>query len=262
MAVGTLEKPKITEPAEEGFGKKKRIEILDFLRGLAMIYVMLYHLLYDLVYYKNIDIPFWGTEWFEWVHQFFLWILFAVSGICTAFSRDIIKRGAVIYIMGSGLTIVSNLFAGDNAFVFGVLSFFGMMMIISGLIKPITDKIDWRVFLAVSILLYIVFFDFVREQGTLHLIFTDLKIPLPRDRLYIYPIGITSSYFRSLDYFPLVPNGFVYLAGLALAKPVKDRLLPKAFYGEIKLKAINFIGRHSLIFYIVHQPVFLLLTYF
>ena len=245
---------------EKPLKKRERIELLDFLRGAAMIFVMLYHLLYDLVYYKNMNISFWGTDGFEWIHQFFLWILFTVSGICTAFSRDIIKRGAVIYLMGSCLTIASNIFSADEVFVFGVLSFFGMMMMISGIIRPITDKLPWQLFLILCLIMYIVFFDFSREHGTLHLLFTDLKLNLPYDREYLYPLGIRHSGFSSMDYFPLIPNGFVYLAGAALSKPFKERTLPKIFYTGIKAAALNFIGRHSLAFYIIHQPLFLLLT--
>ncbi|MBQ8826527.1 MAG: DUF1624 domain-containing protein [Oscillospiraceae bacterium] len=251
---------KTSERTEQPLKKKERIELLDLLRGAAMIFVMLYHLLYDLVYYKNINIPFWGTDGFEWIHQFFLWILFAVSGICTAFSRDIVKRGAVIYLMGSCLTIASNIFSADAVFVFGVLSFFGMMMMLSGIIRPITDKLPWQLLFTLCILLYIIFFDFSREHGTLHLIFADVKLNLPRDREYLYPLGIRHSGFSSMDYFPLIPNGFVYLAGVALSKPFKERTLPKFFFVRTKTAVLNFIGRHSLAFYIIHQPLFLLLT--
>lgn len=239
---------------------RERIHMLDLLRGAAMIFVMLYHLLYDLVCYQGMNIPFWGTDGFEWIHSFFLWILFAVSGICTSFSRDTIKRGAVIYIMGSCLTIGSNIFSADSVFVFGVLSFFGMMMMLSGIIKPVTDRIPWQAMLIVCILLYVIFFDFSRKNGTLHLFFTDIKLPLPTDRMYLYPLGIKWSGFRSMDYFPLIPNGFVYLAGVALSRPVKEHRLPEGFYKLKGVAPINFIGRHSLAFYIVHQPVFLLLT--
>lgn len=256
MAVQTPERIQ-TEPVLK---KRERIVMLDMLRGAAMIFVMLYHLLYDLVYYQNMDIPFWGTDGFEWIHSFFLWILFGVSGICTAFSRDTVKRGAVIYLMGSCLTIGSNIFSADSVFVFGVLSFFGMMMMITGIIKPVTDKIPWQAMLIAMLLLYIVFFDFSREQGTLHLLFTDIKLKLPMDRMYLYPIGIRWGGFSSMDYFPLVPNGFVFMAGAALSKPVKEHKLPKWFYADLKTAPLNFIGRHSLAFYIIHQPVFLLLT--
>lgn len=258
MAVQTIEKKQ--DAATVGTNAKSRVEVLDMLRGAAMIFVMLYHLLYDLVYYCNMEISFWGTDGFEWIHSFFLWILFSVSGICTAFSRDAVKRGAVIYLMGSCLTIVSNIFSADAVFVFGVLSFFGMMMIISGLIKPLTDKLPWQILLTASLVLYVVFFDFSRGNGTLHLLFTDVQLQLPTDRIYLYPLGIKWSGFSSMDYFPLIPNGFVYLAGVALSKPVKEHRLPKWFYFKPKTRLLNFIGRHSLAFYIIHQPVFLLLT--
>ncbi len=241
--------------------KKERVSLLDFLRGTAMIYVMFYHLAYDLVYYAEISVPFWRSAWFEALHTVILALLFSVSGICTAFSRDPVKRGAVIFFMGTLLTFFTELFMPYSVIVFGVLSFFGVMMMLTGIIRPLTDKANPWVSAAVLLALYVMFFDFASEGGTVHLIFADVKIPLPDDRVYLYPLGITHSGFFSADYFPLIPNGFIYLAGAAVSRAVKEHRLPAAFYAEIKAPVINFLGKHSLAFYIIHQPVFLGLTF-
>lgn len=236
---------------------KRRVEILDFLRGTAMIYVILYHLLYDVVEFLGADVPFWGSAWFEGVHLFFLIVLMSVSGVCTAFSRSSIKRGAALLLMGSALTIFTDIFMQGQVIVFGILTYFGVMMIIGGFLRPLLDKMNITAALimaAVCCILFIMFRDF--PHGIIHFL-GEHYIPMPQNTHYSYGIGIMPQKFYSADYFPLIPYGFIFLAGAAVAKPVKDNKLPKAMYNFPKVPVLNFIGRHSLAFYIVHQPLFM-----
>lgn len=236
---------------------RRRVELLDFLRGTAMIYVMLYHLLYDAVEFLGADVPFWGSEWFEGVHLFFLIVLMSVSGVCTAFSRSSIKRGAALLLMGGALTIFTDIFLQGQVIVFGILTYFGVMMIIGGFLRPLLDKMNITaelIMAAVCVILFIMLRDLPR--GIIHFLGARY-IPMPQNTHYSYGIGIMPQGFYSADYFPLIPYGFIFLAGAAAAKLVKDNKLPKAVYKFPKVPVINFIGRHSLIFYIVHQPLFM-----
>lgn len=243
--------------AEEGkFGRQNRIELLDFLRGVSLIYVMLYHLGYDLIAVKGMNITFWGAEWFQNIHQFFIGLLIVVSGICCSFSRDAVRRGAVLFFMGSVFTIATDIFMHDRVIVFGVLSFFGVMMMLCGLAKPIIDNINPKILFFVSLLLFIVTIDFVDKDGLLHLFFTDIQLPLPENTQYSYTIGIMPREFYSSDFFPLIPYGFLYIMGAALSRPIAEKKLPRFFYAHIKARAVNFIGRYSLWFYLIHQPIF------
>ncbi|MCX6569388.1 MAG: heparan-alpha-glucosaminide N-acetyltransferase domain-containing protein, partial [Candidatus Aminicenantes bacterium] len=72
--------------------------------------------------------------------------------------------------------------------------------------------------------------------------------------------GLPSQSFSSLDYFPLIPWFGVFLIGVALGKSVyasKRSLLP----WRMPPTFVNFAGRHSLIIYIVHQPVIMGVLY-
>lgn len=237
--------------------KSERIKLLDFLRGIAIIYVIVYHFLYDLSAVKGISFALDKQPIFNFVHEFFIGLLIIISGICVGFSRDPVRRGAMLLFMGEAITIVTDLFFKDLLIVFGALSFFGVMMMLCGLAKPWLWKIDWRILLVVSVLLYIITFDFPTENGLLHLFFTDIRINLPENAQYSYTIGILPDGFYSVDYFSLIPNGFLYLAGVALSMPIREKKLPKIFYAKPKPDFVNFIGRNSLIFYIVHQPIFI-----
>ena len=258
--VSVIEKKQPISENIEKLGRSNRIDLLDGLRGAAMVFVVVYHLIYDLIYFVGVDISFFYSNWFDITHSVFLFILFIVSGICTSFSRNAVKRGAMLYLAGGLITIGSEIVAPNNVIVFGVITFFGMMMMISGIIRPVTDKIPWLVLLIICLVLFSMFRDFSSYDSMLHLFTKEVHITLPDDRYYLYPLGITHSSFRSEDYFPLIPNGFIFLAGVALSKPIIQRKLPEWFY-NIKVPVLNIIGKHSLLIYIVHQPVFLLIIF-
>lgn len=239
--------------------KQERIEALDLLRGIAMILVVLYHILYDLrfIYGKNIpDLITPGNQGFEVFHTCFLWVLFAVSGICTGYSRNSVKRGAVLYIIGWMITAVTAVFMPSELIVFGVLSCFGACMVITGLIKPLFEKVNPWIMFSICFALWFVFRSF--HRGQIDLIFTQISVSCPEGVEWLYPVGLPSPSFISADYFPIIPYIFMFWAGAALYRPVSGHLLPRKFY-EIKSGPIGFIGRNSLIIYAVHQPLLLIL---
>lgn len=247
------------EASVNEIGRNNRVMLLDMLRGFAIIYVMLYHMLYDLIFFGGMSIPFFFSDAMEIIHRFFLVILFSVSGICAGFSKNVLKRGAVLYLLGEALTLVTAAFIPDETIVFGVLSCFGMIMLIYGVISPVLKKIPDPIVFAVFAVLSVIFTDFYRT-GSLFVVFGRIYLHVPDDILWLYPIGITSPDFHSADYFPLVPYGFIFLAGTALSDLVKSGGLPSFCY-KAKVPVVNFCGKYSLWFYIIHQPLFMAVTY-
>lgn len=239
--------------------KRERIKALDILRGAAMVFVIFYHLVYDLKYIYCAEIPKAitpGSPGLELVHNIFLWILFLVSGICTRFSRDAVKRGAVLYIIGWLITLGTSYLMPSELIVFGVLSCFGAVMVIIGLTAPFLSKIPWQGLLAGSLLLWVIFRDF-SHGGIIHLFMWELRVPLPLAGDYIYPIGIKSADFYSSDYFPVIPFIFIFLCGFALYTPIKEHKLPEFFY-RLSCPPLELPGKYSLIVYALHQPLLLI----
>lgn len=240
--------------------KRERIAMLDALRGGAMLLVIAYHILFDLKFIYGVSIPRVitpGEPEIEFVHNCFLWVLFAVSGICSGFSHDPIKRGAFLYIAGWLITAFTSVLLPSELIVFGVLSCFGACMVISGFISPLTDRLSPRILFIVSVLLWLMFADF-SGSGIIHLFFTSITLPMPENISYLYPIGLYGEDFFSVDYFPVIPYLFIFLAGRALYRPIKEHKFPHFFYCSGSA-FLNFIGRHSLIIYAVHQPIILLI---
>ena len=238
---------------------RKRVRLLDVLRGGAMILVVVYHLLYDLVFIRHVALPNWltpGDPIVEGVHTGFLWVLFAVSGICSGYSRNLLRRGVCLLLIGSAITAVTVLWLPDFTIVFGVLSCFGACMVLTALCEKALDRIPWPLLSAVAVILWWVFSDFT--VGVLHLGFADVSLALP-DVEYLYPIGIITDSFYSVDYFPIIPYLFMFWAGRGWYRPISKGSLPKWFYAA-HCAPLEWIGRHSLLIYALHQPILLAAT--
>jgi uncharacterized membrane protein len=215
---------------------------VDQLRGWCIIYVMIYHLIFDIDAILT-PLAFFHTDWWEFIHVIFLSMLFAVSGLSTSFSRDPLRAGVKLFFIGAAITMLSDLFTGGAFTIrFGVLTFLGVSMMLYCFIKPITDKFTPWVY-------------FMFSTGIFAVLTVTFPIYLGGGITELYPLGITNYAFFSADYFPLLPYFFIFLAGTAFIKPVRDREIPEFWY-TADIKPVNFIGRRSLIFYLAHQAVF------
>ncbi|MDR0942939.1 MAG: DUF1624 domain-containing protein [Ruminococcus sp.] len=239
----------------EAFDRQNRVFAIDALRGFAMVYIMLYHLFYDLFHFSNIRLAFFFTDWWEVLHIVFVSLLFIVSGISTHFSRNSLKRGVIVFFLGQLITLVTavavNITNNKNLLiVFGVLTFIGLSMMIYSLIRPGIEKlkIPWITLFIISIILFVVFLIYPPHSF------------ISSNNNWLYPLGILGSGFFSADYFPLVPYFFIFLAGTALAAPIISKKFPQFFY-RLRIKPLEFIGRHSLLFYIVHQPAIIVILF-
>jgi uncharacterized membrane protein len=230
----------------EKFNRNNRVLGIDQLRGWCIVYVMIYHIIFDIDEFL-MPVAFFHTVWWEWIHTYFLAALFAVSGLSTGFSRDPLKAGVKLFFIGTAITMLSDIFTrGLYTIRFGVLTFLGVSMMIYCFIKPLTDKFRPLPYCLITALIFI---------GLI----SPFPIYIHSGITELYPLGIADSGFFSADYFPLLPHFFIFLFGTALIKPVREHKIP-AFWYTASIKPINFIGRHSLIFYLAHQAVFIPIT--
>lgn len=228
---------------------KKRIWELDVLRGICLIGIMYFHLMYDLVYlFGVVELT---TPLARALYQFgndwggtpFL----IISGVCVTLGARCVKRG--LEVIGGGL-VISAVTVGmylldfaDRSIIiyFGVLHCIGTCMLLWSLFK----KVPVPVLLVLGILL---------SALGLYWKYTDLRI----DSHLLTLLGIPSWKFASSDYFPLLPNFGFFLLGACAGKTFyRDRvsLLPRVNPENFLVRFFSFFGKHSLIFYLLHQPV-------
>lgn len=79
-------------------------------------------------------------------------------------------------------------------------------------------------------------------------------------RLYAHPglawLGLPSPGFVSGDYYPLVPFALMYGVGVAVGRWFAPRGYPRRVLAA-RCAPFEWVGRHALPIYVVHQPLLL-----
>lgn len=246
--------------------KPERLYILDTLRGIAIIAMVFHHFLYDIsfIFYdsnasdgliaffkfcRKLTLSDIMTEVLQPIFQC-LFVL--ISGIACRYSRSNFKRGIKACILASFLTLLTviilpaidkNLFYGCEIY-FGILHMLGVSMLLWELCGKLFDRLCRNKFLniAIPVTLSVVFVVFyIISSG-----FYDIK--------GLFWLGFPSFDFYSADYFPILPWTALFFIGAWLGKFVKENRFPSRFY-SVKPNPVSFIGRHTLLIYLIHQPL-------
>ncbi|WP_312026699.1 heparan-alpha-glucosaminide N-acetyltransferase domain-containing protein [Acetivibrio thermocellus] len=75
---------------------------------------------------------------------------------------------------------------------------------------------------------------------------------------YFFMFGFYNDKFASADYYPVFPWAWAFLFGIVLSR-LFYREKKSIFKFTIKENPIGFLGRNSLLIYLIHQPIILLL---
>lgn len=236
--------------------EKRRIHMLDEIRGFAIICMIFHHTFLDIGDVLGMQ---WGYKTFDalCVVQPIFWAIFIViSGICSRLSRNTARRGVIVFLCALAVTLVTAVIMPFMGFekteiYFGILHCLGLCMIITGLLMPIIKKINYKIGALICLILFIFFYGI--ETGTLF--FGLIKLPsILYQTDYFALLGLHTRDFFSADYFPLLPWIFIFLFGAFIGKPVSENKLPDAMYVK-RSKFLSLVGKNSLWVYLAHQPV-------
>lgn len=235
-----------------------RLHLIDTLRGLALFSMILYHGAWDLVYLSGHDWS-WYTALpgYLW-QQSICWSFILLSGFCFPLGRHPQKRGLLIFGCGLLTTLATLLFMPENAVFFGILTLIGSCMLLLVLLKPLLALIPARAGLMGSFFLFLL----CRNVNAGWLGFEGWRLfPLP-DFLYAnYAtayLGFPHPAFSSTDYFSLLPWFFLYLTGFYLFGLFRQAGWLPCLVSR-KCPVLGWAGRQTLLLYLLHQPVLLLL---
>ncbi len=255
----------------------RRLALLDSVRGATLISMILYHGMWDLVYLYGKSVPWYtalpGRIW----QQSICWTFILLSGFCSSLSgsedssgeRNLLKRisfrtlrrGAVVFACGALVTAVTKIALPRQPVIFGVLTFLGSAMILTGLLRPFLERITVPALAALcsGVMFFLFLLSYNTGRGFIGwngLFF----LPLPK-ALYaggaLAFFGFPGKNFVSSDYFPLIPWFFLFLTGYFIGRAVKGRFRASVWRKECSF--LSALGRHSLLLYLLHQPVLSLL---
>lgn len=236
---------------------------LDLLRGIAVLFMILDHFMFDLcgllpalfTDYPRKLLVFAYNYWY-WdvrtaVRIVIVFVFLALTGICCSFSRDNLKRGFKLLLVALGLTAVTFI-AGEiigeseTMIVFGVLHAIAVSLLLVGLMEKLhTNK--W-VYLALGSALCI-FAIAIELTHDVHL------VSYSADKFHIlFGKAVLGTIQIGSDCFALPQTCGQIFLGVFLGKQFyKER--KSAFGLKYHREPVAFLGRHSLIVYFAHQVI-------
>lgn len=214
---------------------------IDVLRATAIVLMVLFHLVYDLKEFAGININYQDPFWFVIGKTSALLFIF-VSGLASGFSRSPVKRGFKVLLYGMGITVATYIVMKGMYVRFGILHFLGVTMILSPFFYSLSSRMLGGL-AGVSALLGFWFKGLVLETS-----------------LFL-PFGLMYKDFSSMDYYPLFPYiAMTFLGILAYRHLYAQRTEPILAF-PLDYKPILWLSRNSLVIYLVHQPIILLIIF-
>ena len=232
---------------------------IDFLRGIAIILMIVYHLIFDLNYFglytTNLDSP--PVLLFLYPISTTFLLLVGIS-LTVSYSRaqqklskrqlqvKFFKRGTGVFGLGLIITLVTWVYPHNGFIVFGVLHCIGLSILLA---YPLIRFRNLSLILGVLCVILGVF----------------LRITVVVDFPWLLGLGFVPSHFYTLDYFPLLPWFGVVLIGVFLGNLLyhnNTRKFSLKNHSQIIVsRGLCFLGRHSLIIYLLHQLIIVGLLY-
>jgi uncharacterized membrane protein len=232
----------------------ERYPEIDIARGIAIVMMIIFHTLFDLNFFGiatvNVSFGFWRYFAYATASLFLL-----IVGISLTISRaraathltvpglfrKFLLRGAGILCCGLLVTVATWWYLREGFIIFGILHLIGVSLMIAPL-----------------------FFRFRQWNWLLGLLIIGAGwgISTVSGPIWLLPLGLHPPAFWSIDYTPILPWFGLVLIGLAAGEwlyPGGRQRFSLPPISNPTGSALTLLGRHSLVIYLVHQPVLVVL---
>ncbi|MDW8070526.1 MAG: heparan-alpha-glucosaminide N-acetyltransferase [Anaerolineae bacterium] len=228
---------------------------IDALRGLAILLMISYHFVFDLVWLGYAQVTLTSGFWLVCARMSAILFLLLV-GVALVLQhgcwaeqerlescfKPYLVRGLKVLGWGVTITLVSWAVMGRPVILFGILHLIGVATMLA---YPFLQHSLASAGVGVGLIVLGV-----------------LLNAQPADHLGWLWLGWRPAHFPQLDYFPLLPWLGVVLLGIAIGRWAYPRGVRRWYPAREPWKVLRplvWLGQHSLLIYLTHQPVFLAL---
>lgn len=266
----------LIEKKHERVGKngRPRFSELDFIRGICVLLMIFDHIMLDLWYVFDGTKVGMAAERFELSSFRLFWhwtviiVFLLLCGISCSLSRSNFKRGLICFAAGCFLSwgtwmLETTSYGSDTGvfIVFGVLHMLGASILLFALFDFIAKKLEKLIGRTARILpalmgliLGIIYFTCIFSYAKGEFFFGKEYT----GNLGLFPalIGFETE-VSSADWFPILPYACVVLLGSLIGEFVyRKRTAPLVpLFDKKPFAPVVFVGRHALVFYLLHQIV-------
>lgn len=227
--------------------KTLRIEIIDFARGIALIAMTMFHFGWDMELFGVVEAGFAGSWKMVWFARCIASSFLFLVGVGLVFAHEAgFNKNAYLMrlakVMGAAILITIATFYATPAFYifFGILHHIALASVIGLFFLKFPF---WMNYLFAVLSLCIGLW---------------LKLDILSNPFWSFT-GLSPHVPKSSDFVPLLPFFAAVLFGMASAQLaiIKNWIasISKLKFENIFGRAIKYIGRHSLVYYLIHQPI-------
>jgi uncharacterized membrane protein len=231
-----------------------RLWEVDTLRGIAIVLMVFFHFAWDLDTFGGYAIDILSPPWQAFA-RFIATIFIFVMGVSLTLShhrakqqagqsmlfKKYLRRGGQIFGLGLAITVVTYFsFRGHNFVIFGILHLLGLSIILA---YPFLHWNKWV--------------SFGTGLGVIGLgVYADtLRVSYP----WLIWLGVKQIGVSMADYYPFLPWFGIALLGVFAGYtfyPQGVRRFDWPDFGRVApIRGLRFLGRYSLLIYLIHQPI-------
>lgn len=233
--------------------KKIRFWEVDVLRGIAIILVVIYHLVWDVSYFRLYPVDVLSPPWQTFARSIGSTFIFLLGlSLTLSYNREVQRlgqpapfkkylwRGSKIFGLGLVITIATYFVIGRGFVIFGILHLLGLGIILA---YPFLRVTKWFS-LSVGLLLI-----------GLGVYLNTLSVSHP----WLIWLGLKQQGRSMVDYYPLLPWFGLSLLGVFTGRVLYPQGVPRLALPDLSttlpIRGLRFLGRHTLLIYLAHQPI-------
>jgi uncharacterized membrane protein len=235
--------PAAHAPAAAHAAAPPRYTALDGLKGLGLCLMIAYHFVFDLTWFRVIRADFNNDPFWLGYRGAVVTLFLALVGVSLVLARRahpgphaFWRRIALIAVAAALVTAGTYLTFPQTFITFGILHF---IVVGSVLARPLVDFPRLALLAGIAVIVI---------GNTVQLPFFDAP--------WLNWVGMMTHKPPTEDYVPLLPWLGVVLVGIAVGHWLLAReRRPLVALGHVTPRWLAWFGRHSLVVYLVHQPV-------